>query len=301
MRNVRPRIFRNHSGLRGAGGGLRPAQAAFATILDRAVPRTPETRSEMAARSAPSRFALERSEAESRPAAQASPEAGERSAALELLRRAEALSIPCERLLREEIQAEETLRRHAGASEPMPLATALSLLPTSFLKSWRVRDQIQSLSCEARGAAFRNAVRELRLAFRALIGQAGPFRDTFAGHLWLAHQRVLLLQRVCRAARRSTGPAPERMASICARTRCSFDDAAWALCLEGSPRAGHRLDAAIRKARDEGFHIPRAVTEARAFAKLRRVVGGSTRGPRRGAAMRSRDLPARVGLPSDAV
>ncbi len=220
---------------------------------------------------------------------------------MELLRRAEALSIPWERLLREELQAEETLRRHANDVEPMPLATVLSLLPSSFLRSWRVRDRIQGLSCEARGAGFRTAVRELRLVFRALIGQAGPFREAYSGHLWLAYQRVLLLQRVCRAARRTTGANAERMASICARTRCSFDDAAWALCLEGSPRAGHRLDAAIRKAREEGFQIPRAATEARAFAKLRSVVGASSRGLlRRAPRVRPTDLPDRVGFPADA-
>jgi hypothetical protein len=203
-------------------------------------------------------------------------------------------------LLRDEIQAEQGLRRHANTGEPMTLAIALSLLPSGFLKSWRVRDRIQALSCEARGAGFRGAIRELRVAFRALTGQPGPFREAFRTHLWLAHQRVLLLQRVCRAARASSGTGAERMASICSQTGCSFDDAAWALCLEGSPRPGHRLDAAIRKARDEGFQIPRAATEARSFAKLRRILGASTRRPIRRAA-RSRELPARVGLSADSL
>ncbi len=257
----------------------------------------------MAARSATARTSFGRPGAEAGAERAGSvPESPERDTAFELLRRAEALSIPWERLLREEIQAEQILRRNAESVETMPLATSLSLLPTSFLKSWRVRDRIQSLSCEARGAGFRSAVRELRLAYRALIGQASPFREAFAGHLWLAYQRVLLLQRVSRAARKCSGANAERMASICARTRCSFDDAAWALCLEGSPRAGHRLDAAIRKAREEGFQIPRAATEARAFAKLRGIVGASGRGfMRPTAGLRSAELPARVGLPADAV
>jgi len=91
--------------------------------------------------------------------------------ALEILRRAEAMKIPWQRLLRDEIRAEQTLSRHGVDSDAeMPLATAVSLLPSAFLKSWRVRDQIQSLSCEARGASFRKAVGDLRMIFRHLIG-----------------------------------------------------------------------------------------------------------------------------------
>jgi hypothetical protein len=214
--------------------------------------------------------------------------------ALEVLRRAEALEIPWKRLLRDEIRAEEILLLPAaGADSEMPLATALSLLPGSFLSSWRVRDRIQTLSCEARGASFRRAVRELRLVFRRLIGRPGSGQAAFSGHLWLAYQRVLLLQRVSRAARRSRGTDAERLAFVCSTTRCSFDDAAWAVRLEDSPRPGHRLDAAIRKARDEGFAIPRESTESRSFAKLRRVVRASARpSPRRAspARLRSQDL-----------
>jgi hypothetical protein len=210
--------------------------------------------------------------------------------ALEILRRAEALEIPWERLLRDEIQAEETLLSRAeGADSEMPLATALSLLPGSFLSSWRVRDRIQTLSCEARGASFRKAVSELRLVLRRLIGQPGRGQAAFSGHIWLAYQRVLLLQRALRAAWRSRGTEAERLAFVCSTTRCSFDDAAWAVRLEDSPRPGHRLDAAIRKARDEGFAIPRESTESRSFAKLRRVVRASARpSPRRASPVRPR-------------
>jgi hypothetical protein len=183
------------------------------------------------------------------------------------------------------------------------LATALSILPSSFLRSWRVRDQIQAFSCEARGASFRSAIRELRAVFRCLVGQFGGRDSTFSGHQWLAYQRVLLLQRVCRAARQSRGTNAERMAFVCQKARCSFDDAAWALCLEGSPRPGHRLDAAVKKVRDEGFLFPRAATEARAFAKLRRIVRASPNPPaRRAASLSSHDrvsVPARVELPAD--
>ena len=231
-------------------------------------------------------------------------ESGER-ARLEILRRAEALEVPWERILVDEIQAEQTLRRYVADVAEMPLASRLSLLSFSFLKSWRIRDQILALSCAARGACLRSAVSQLRLVFRYLTGQPDRSHVAFAGHLWFAYQRVLLLQRVCRAARRSRGTTAERMAFICSTTRCGFDDAAWALCREDSPRPGHRLDAAIQKVREEGFEIPRESTEARSFAELRRIVRASPRPVlRRQPRRRSSDsvsMPPRVGLPSDAV
>ncbi len=198
--------------------------------------------------------------------------------ALEIVRRAEELGIPWQRLLLDEIEAEVTLRRRAGdAGAEMPLATALTLLPFSFLRSWRVRDRIQALSCEARSAAFQTAVRELRMVSRHLIGRPGGGRASFSGRLWLAYQRVLLLQRACRAASKSRGTNAERLAFVCARTRCSFDDAAWALGHEDAPRPGHRLDAAMRKAREEGLEIPREATETRSLKRLRRIVHASPR------------------------
>ena len=197
---------------------------------------------------------------------------------LEIVRRAEELGIPWERLLLDEIEAEATLRHHsADAGAEMPLGTALTLLPFSFLKSWRVRDQIQTLSCEARGAAFRRAVSELRMVSRRLLGQPVGGRAAFSRHFWLAYQRVLLLHRACRAARKSRGATAERLAFVCAATRCSFDDAAWAVGQEDAPRPGHRLDAAMRKVREEGFDIPRAATETRSFGRLRRIVRASPR------------------------
>src|SRR5262249_25237710 len=99
------------------------------------------------------------------------------------------------------------------------------------------------------------------------------------------------------------GTDPERLAFICSQTQCSYDDAVWALCLEESPKPGHRLDESVRKVRQEGFQIPRATSEAKAFARLRRVALASTepsaRRPRRRRA--SVSLPQRVELPSDAV
>ena len=226
-------------------------------------------------------------------------------ARLEVLDRAEALTIPWERILLEEIQAEHTLRRYASDVETMPLETRLAILPVSFLSSWRVRDEIQALSCAARGARLKTAVSRLRSVFRRWVGQPERGRAVHGGHLELAYERVLLLQRVRRAARRSRGTTADRMALVCVTARCGYDDAAWALGREDSPRAGHRLDEAMRKVRDEGFQIPRAASEARAFGELRRIVHAEAKGPRRRASAPRRadavDLPARVGLPVDGI
>jgi hypothetical protein len=235
----------------------------------------------------------------------AAPVPGTEQSRREILRRAEALEIPWERILLDEIQAEQTLRRYSDDGVDMPFSSQLSILPFSFLSSWRLRDQIQALSCAARSASLRTAVSQLRLVFRRMVGKSDPGQAALVGHLWFAYQRVLLLQRVCRIARKSRGTTAERMAFVCSTARCGFDDAAWALCREDSARPGHRLDAAIGKVREEGFQIPRASTEARSFADLRRIVRASprpVRRPRRSARPQSSaSVPRRVELPVDAV
>ena len=128
----------------------------------------------------------------------------------------------------------------------------------------------------------------LRAVFRRLVGQPERGRAAFTGHLDIAYQRVLLLQRVCRAAGRSRGSTAERMAYVCSTTRCGYDDALRPVP-RGCARAGHRLDAAIRKVREEGFQIPRAANEARAFAELRRVVRASGESARAGGGERARE------------
>src|SRR5262249_15592420 len=190
-----------------------------------------------------------------------------RDARAELLRRADGLAIPWEQIVLEEIRAEEGLRRYLEDVEgDWPLAAALGILPSSFLRSWRVRNRLQNLSTQARAARTREARRDLRRAFEQLGGKNEADRTTLAEHLWFGYQRILLLQRVSRAAAASRGGTmAERLAFICTRARCCYDDAVWAADAEDSPRPGHRLDAAIRKVRDEGFQIPRASTEARAF------------------------------------
>jgi len=67
----------------------------------------------------------------------------------------------------------------------------------------------------------------------------------------------------------------ERLAFICSRARCCYDDAAWAVLEEDSPNRGDRFDSAVRKVREEGFLIPRAETEARSLAELRRIVAAT--------------------------
>jgi hypothetical protein len=228
------------------------------------------------------------------------------TSAPEILRCAEDLGIPWKRILLGEIEAEQKLRRYVSDIErECPLPSALTVLSFSMMQSWRVRDQIESLACQARGASMRGAVRQLRIVFRRLIGAGDRDRIALAQHFWFAYQRVLLLQRACRAAARSRGTTAERLAFVCSISRCCFDDAAWAVCQEGSPGRGHRLDAAVRKVREEGFLIPRAETEARSLAALRRIVLASARDlgrrPSRGRKPDPVSSPQRVRLPVHAI
>jgi hypothetical protein len=90
--------------------------------------------------------------------------------------------------------------------------------------------------------------------------------------LRLAYDRILLLQRARRAAARSSGSEAERLAFVCGMTRCTYEDAVWAIGQDGAPPPGRRLEAAIRKVREEGFPVPTAEPEARALAQLRCTV-----------------------------
>ena len=229
----------------------------------------------------------------------------ERGPASEILLGAEALGIPWKRILLAEIEVEHKLRRYlADVQGELPLRSAMTILSFSFLQSWRVRDQIEGLACRARGALDRPAVRQLRIVFQSLTGKADRDRVAFAEHLHFAYQRVLLLQRVSRVAARSRGTMAERLAFVCSRARCCFEDAAWAVCEQDSPRRGDRLAAAVRRVREEGFLIPRAETEARSLASLRRIIRGSRHLARRRRVMQPPQpfvsTPRRVRLPVDA-
>jgi len=218
-----------------------------------------------------------------------------------LLDWAETLGIPWKHILVDEIAAEERLRRYLGnVEEELPLPFVSKLLSSSFLRSWRVREQIEGLAYEAHTSSSPEAAKRLRLVFHGLAGNDEGDKVAFAQHLWFAYQRILLLQRARRAAAKSHGDLPERLAFICSTARCSYDDAAWALLNEDTPQRGHILDAAVRKVREEGFRIPVAKTEARSFAKLRSLVRTSPHLRRLNVAPRSsgpaRSTPRRVPL-----
>jgi hypothetical protein len=223
----------------------------------------------------------------------------------EILSCAETLGVPWKQILVDEIEAEQRLRRYiADVENECPLRSAMKLLSSSFLRSWRIRKQIESLSLAARSASMRDATRQLQAVLSELVGRDEKEKAALALHLWFAYQRILLLQRVRRAASRSRGELSERLASICTAARCSYDDAAWAILEEESPRRGNRLDAAIRKVREEGFRIPQARTEARSFAQLRRIVRASPhlRGERRSRGIGTDpNSTSRVPFPVDAV
>jgi len=221
----------------------------------------------------------------------------------ELLRCAESLGIPWKRILLGEIESEQRLRRYlSDIDHDCPLASVLRILSFSSFRSWRTRDRIESLACQARGGSVRSAVRQLRAVFRGLIGKGERDQVAFAQHLWFAYQRVLLLQRVRRTAAKSRGTMAERLAFICSRARCGYDDAAWSILQEDSPRRGDRFEAAVRKVREEGFLIPRAETEARSLAELRRILRSLPLSGRRRRSRRPDHVmssPQRVPLPFD--
>jgi hypothetical protein len=176
----------------------------------------------------------------------------------------------------DEIAAEERLRRYlADVEEEIPIASVSRLLSSCFLRSWRVREQIEGLAYEARTSSSPEAVKRLRSVFYGLIGRNEGDKVAFAQHLWFAYQRILLLQRARRAAAKCRGELPERLAFVCSSARCSYDDAAWAVLEEDLPQRGHSLDAAVRKVREEGFRIPVAKTAAASVSRLRRIVNAS--------------------------
>ena len=202
---------------------------------------------------------------------------GESSPADELLARAEALGIPWRRLLAQEIEAEERLRTYLPDLESDgAFDEALDILATEASRSWRIRDQLETLAWQAR-ASMKGAAGRLRRFFRSVSGDSashpsGP--SSAVRRCGAAYRRILLLQRAWRAAARSRGSAAERLAFVCATARCRFEDAEWALgaLAPDAPRRGRRMEAAVRKVRDEGFFVPRAATDARSLAQLRRIV-----------------------------
>jgi hypothetical protein len=187
---------------------------------------------------------------------------------------AETLGIPWRRLLVQEIEAEQKLRRYAADVEGNDLLeSSVAILSTSAARSWRVRDRLETLACQALVSA-RGARARLKRFLRRLAGESGP-DAVLLRQCGFAHQRILLLQRARRAAARSRGTAEERLAFVCTEARCAFEDAEWALREQTPARRGRRMEAAVRKVREEGFFVPRAATEARSLRELRRILGVS--------------------------
>src|SRR5262245_9881160 len=110
----------------------------------------------------------------------------ETSAPGEILACAETLGIPWRRVLLEEIEAEQKLRRYlADVGAECPLESALSILSLAAQRSWRVRDQVESLAGQARASA-RGARKGLRNFLRHLAGDSEPASAAFARHCGFA-------------------------------------------------------------------------------------------------------------------
>jgi hypothetical protein len=196
-----------------------------------------------------------------------SPEAAER------ITIAEALGIPWERLLDQEIDAERSLRRFLGEPEgELPMWRFLSALPGTALDSWRVREKLEAWIRDARLGHSPAALRALREALDEMCGKRdrGVSDRALALHLTLAHERVRELARVARAAEKSRGDRAARLAAILAKTGATEADALWALRRVESPDRTHAIDDAVRHAREEGFEIPRADSEFQAYVILRK-------------------------------
>ena len=188
---------------------------------------------------------------------------------------AEALGIPWQRILESEIESERALRRLLGeASADEPLWRILCALPSSALDSWRVRERVNALACEAGAGRAPKAGRELKEVFDHLRGKRNGRRssaDLMARHFWFAYQRVQELVRAAGAAEKARGDHAWRLRRTAEVSGCSAIDAVWALDRAESRGRGHRLDDALARARSEGFEIPRARTPLQSFVLLRRL------------------------------
>jgi hypothetical protein len=212
-----------------------------------------------------------------------------------LLEEASALGIPWERILAEEIRAERTLREWLAENEDCPLRSAYWILPRSLLQSFRIRDLIAGLSWEASMGGRRDAARQLRSLLEHLSGKSSGHAAAGNGaatarHLWFGYHRILALQRICCAARKSRGDYETRLAMVCEATGCAPGDADWAIRRETSRNGHHALDDAMRRAREEGFELPTAESEVRAFRRLQRFVKSSAASGRAGRERKSRRL-----------
>ena len=211
----------------------------------------------------------------------------------DVLTEAEALGIPWRIIISKEIYAEKILRESVeNLDEDWPLSCLFSLLPYSLLQSWRARERIHTLSWQARSERSRAAANGLRAVFLHLAGKrcpGEPFDFLLANHLGFAYERVLQLQRICRTAEKARGSRSDRIEAVTDKTHCSDSDAAWAVDRAAMRGRGHRLDDAMKRAREEGFELPVATSELVAFTRLKRFV-------QRRPFLRPGRKPARSGL-----
>ena len=188
---------------------------------------------------------------------------------------AEALGIPWLRILESEIESERALRRLLGeAAVDEPLWRILCALPSSALDSWRVRERVNALACEASTGCAPRAGRELKEVFDHLSGKRNGRRssaDLMARHFWFAYQRILELVRAASAAEKARGDHAWRLRRTAEVSGCSASDALWALDRAESRGRGHVLDDAVARARSEGFEIPRGGTALQSFVLLRKL------------------------------
>jgi hypothetical protein len=190
-----------------------------------------------------------------------------------LLRQADELGIPWQRILAEEIRAERLLRTSlSDVGENWPLWPVFSILPLSLLNSWRIRGRVHALAWQASRQNCEEAARQLRELHAHLTGRQNGRRSAatlMAKHLWFGYQRVLVLVRIARLAERLRSDSENPVEVVRQRTGCSPKDAVWALERCRLRVRGHTLDDAMRRVRDEGFELPEAENEVRAFRRLR--------------------------------
>ena len=124
-----------------------------------------------------------------------------RGRAEHLAAEAEALGIPWEKILAEEILTEGTLPRYLPQPDDLPLWRAISILPNSLLRSWRVRAGIERLSWQASLADSREAARDLATLHEHLRG-GRTRREEGAG----ADRGAVRCDRMLEARRRVGGP-----------------------------------------------------------------------------------------------
>ena len=200
-------------------------------------------------------------------------------AARDLVGQADSLGIPWKRILSEEIRAERMLRLCiSDVCADWPLWAAFWILPGSLLHCWRVRSRIDALSWTANRDHCETSVRQLRALHAHFLGRRdsrGTDATLMAKHLWFGYQRVLGLARISRLAEKIDGDPATQLDCLRKQSGCSVEEASWAVERAGSAARGHRLDDAMRRARDEGFELPEDENEVRAFRRLRSFVRSS--------------------------